>query len=127
MKTISVVEHSSEFGGAGVALTPLRAQKLKPLLACILFIIPILVLSGCWRSQAAPKRPNTEALVASPVQQDVTVHSEWVATLDGYVNADIRPQVAGYIIQQAFLGVSDALIGYQKSHEFRQHQEELLL
>jgi outer membrane protein, multidrug efflux system len=29
-------------------------------------------------------------------------------------------------IQQAFLGVSDALIGYQKNREFRQHQEELL-
>jgi len=30
-------------------------------------------------------------------------------------------------IQQAFRGVSDALVGYQKSHEFRQHQEELVL
>jgi multidrug efflux system outer membrane protein len=29
-------------------------------------------------------------------------------------------------IQQAFRGVSDALVGYQKSREFRQHQEELL-
>jgi outer membrane protein, multidrug efflux system len=29
-------------------------------------------------------------------------------------------------IQQAFRGVSDALIGYQKSRQFRQHQEELL-
>ena len=28
-------------------------------------------------------------------------------------------------IQQAFRGVSDALVGYQKSHEFRQHQQEL--
>jgi multidrug efflux system outer membrane protein len=30
-------------------------------------------------------------------------------------------------IQQAFRGVSDSLIGYQKSREFRQHQEELVL
>ncbi len=30
-------------------------------------------------------------------------------------------------IQQAFRGVSDSLVGYQKSHEFRQHQEELAL
>jgi multidrug efflux system outer membrane protein len=29
-------------------------------------------------------------------------------------------------IQQAFRGVSDSLVGYQKSHEFRQHQEELV-
>jgi len=30
-------------------------------------------------------------------------------------------------IQQAFRGVSDALVGYQKSREFRLHQEELVL
>jgi len=30
-------------------------------------------------------------------------------------------------IQNAFRGVSDSLVGYQKSHEFRRHQEELLL
>jgi multidrug efflux pump subunit AcrA (membrane-fusion protein) len=41
-------------------------------------------------------------LVAHPVQQDVPVHNEWVATLDGYVNADIRPQVSGYMIGQNY-------------------------
>lgn len=30
-------------------------------------------------------------------------------------------------IQQAFRGVSDSLIAYEKSHEYRQHQEELVL
>jgi membrane fusion protein (multidrug efflux system) len=30
------------------------------------------------------------------------VYSEWVATLDGYVNAQIRPQVSGYIIKQDY-------------------------
>ena len=30
-------------------------------------------------------------------------------------------------IQQAFRGVSDALVGYQKSHEFREHQEDLVV
>src|SRR5215813_6595618 len=102
MKTISAVEQTSKFGGSAVALTDLGARKLNPLLACVLFLIPILMLSGCWRSQAAPKRPNTEAVVAFPVQQDVSVRSEWVATLDGYVNADIRPQVSGYIISQNY-------------------------
>ena len=31
-----------------------------------------------------------------------SIHSEWVATLDGYVNAEIRPQVSGYIIRQDY-------------------------
>jgi multidrug efflux system outer membrane protein len=30
-------------------------------------------------------------------------------------------------IQQAFRGVSDSLIGYQKYREYRQHQEELVV
>lgn len=30
-------------------------------------------------------------------------------------------------IQQAFRGVSDALVGYQKNREYRQHQEELVV
>src|SRR5207302_6609278 len=34
------------------------------------------------------------------IQKDVPVYSEWVATLDGYVNAQVRPQVSGYIIKQ---------------------------
>ena len=40
--------------------------------------------------------------MARPVQQDVPLHNQWVATLDGYVNADIRPQVSGYIIAQNY-------------------------
>ncbi|MGA8875546.1 MAG: efflux RND transporter periplasmic adaptor subunit [Candidatus Korobacteraceae bacterium] len=44
----------------------------------------------------------TEVQVAQPIQRDVPVHNEWVATLDGYVNAEIHPQVSGYIIRQDY-------------------------
>jgi len=33
---------------------------------------------------------------------DVPVHSEWVATLEGYVNAQIQPQVSGYLMSQNY-------------------------
>jgi RND family efflux transporter MFP subunit len=36
------------------------------------------------------------------VQKDVSLHSEWVATLDGYVNAQIQPHVTGYLIKQDY-------------------------
>jgi membrane fusion protein (multidrug efflux system) len=68
-------------------------------------VLPItfsLALVGCGRSHAAMQLPTPEVLVAMPVQQDVPVHGEWVATLDGYVNAEIRPQVSGYIISQNY-------------------------
>jgi membrane fusion protein (multidrug efflux system) len=39
----------------------------------------------------------------TPVQQqDVPIYREWVATLDGYVNAQIQPQVTGYLLRQDF-------------------------
>lgn len=40
--------------------------------------------------------------VASVVQKDVPIYGEWVATLDGYVNAQIQPQVTGYLIKQDY-------------------------
>jgi RND family efflux transporter MFP subunit len=57
---------------------------------------------GCGKTNAAPAIPIPEVEVASVVQQDVPIVSEWVATLDGYVNAQIQPQVTGYIIRQTY-------------------------
>src|ERR1700688_2177372 len=57
---------------------------------------------GCGRTQAASPPPPPEVRVAAVIEQDVPVYSEWVATLDGYVNAQIRPQVSGYIIKQNY-------------------------
>ena len=71
-------------------------------LVLLALVAPTVGLVGCARSHAAFKLPDTEVLVAPPVQQDVAVHSEWVAILDGYVNAEIRPQVSGYIISQDY-------------------------
>jgi RND family efflux transporter MFP subunit len=57
---------------------------------------------GCNKSQATTATPLPEVEVATVEQRDVPVYSEWVATLDGYVNAQIRPQVSGYIIKQNY-------------------------
>src|SRR5216684_575825 len=68
----------------------------------ILFAVLTLAMPGCGRTQAAAPPPPPEVRVAPVVQQDVPAYSEWVATLDGYVNAEIRPQVSGYIIRQNY-------------------------
>jgi RND family efflux transporter MFP subunit len=77
-------------------------EKWRRYTAIIVPIIFSLGLAGCGRGNAAIKLPDTEVLVAAPIQQDVPVHSEWVAALDGYVNAEIRPQVSGYLIKQNY-------------------------
>jgi len=71
-------------------------------LAVIAPIILSLGLAGCGSGHAAIKLPDTEVVVARPLQQNVPIRSGWVATLDGYVNAEIRPQVSGYIIRQNY-------------------------
>ena len=82
-------------------------HKLKrPFSLEVLSFTMLAVLSsamlGCGRTQAAaPPRPP-EVTVAPVVQQDVPVYSEWITTLDGYVNAQVRPQVSGYIIKQNY-------------------------
>jgi membrane fusion protein (multidrug efflux system) len=35
-------------------------------------------------------------------QRDVPIYSEWIGTLDGLVNADIKAQVTGYLLEQAY-------------------------
>src|SRR5260370_2971564 len=59
-------------------------------------------VSACNKSQATTAAPVPEVEVAMVETRDVPVYGEWVATLDGYVNAEIRPQVSGYIIRQNY-------------------------
>lgn len=41
-------------------------------------------------------------MVSEATQQDVPVTGQWVATTDGFVNAQIQPQVSGYLIRQDY-------------------------
>jgi len=58
-------------------------------------------------------RPNKHAQAAQPgnvpdvqvvpvQQQDVPMVGEWIGTLDGLVNADVRAQVTGYLLKQGY-------------------------
>ena len=71
-------------------------------LVLVLLSANVLMAAGCGNPKAAPAIPSPEVEVASVFQKDVPVFSEWVATLDGYVNAQIQPQVAGYVIRQTY-------------------------
>jgi len=52
------------------------------------------------RASSSPPPPKVE--VAPVVQKNVPVQGEWVGTLEGYVNAQISPQVNGYLIRQDY-------------------------
>lgn len=47
-----------------------------------------------------PGTPDVE--VVQVEQKDVPIYGEWIGTLDGYTNADVRAQVAGYLVKQGY-------------------------
>jgi RND family efflux transporter MFP subunit len=59
---------------------------------------------GCstGKVRAAAPAPPPVVEVAPVIQKDVPVQGEWVGTLEGYVNAQIQPQVSGYLIRQDY-------------------------
>ncbi|HEY4906513.1 MAG TPA: efflux RND transporter periplasmic adaptor subunit [Candidatus Acidoferrum sp.] len=59
-------------------------------------------LMGCEAQKAAPAPPPPDVVVTPVVQKDVPIYNEWVATLDGFDNAQIQPQVTGYIVAQTY-------------------------
>jgi RND family efflux transporter MFP subunit len=69
--------------------------------ACLLFLLLFSAACGNKSVAAAPAAlPNVRVMQVT--QQDVPVYHEWIATLDGYVNATIQPQVSGYLIKQNY-------------------------
>ena len=71
-------------------------------------VVPALALAAviadaCGTSKAAtppPPPPRVSVVTVAPERVELT--SEWIATLDGYVNAQIRPQVSGYLIKRDY-------------------------
>jgi membrane fusion protein, multidrug efflux system len=72
---------------------------------CVILLVILaatLALSGCkgGQSREAPAPPTVE--VATVIQKDVPVYTEWTASTDGLVNATIRAQVQGYLIKREY-------------------------
>ncbi len=72
----------------------------------LLIVSPLLfvaLLEACQASTASPPPPPPpEVHVVTVAPERVALSSEWIATLDGLVNAQIRPQVSGYLIKRDY-------------------------
>ena len=62
----------------------------------------LLTLAACEKQEEKPKPGPPEVLVAEVAQQNVPIVREWVAQLNGPVNADITPKVQGYLLRQDY-------------------------
>src|SRR5262249_49248550 len=46
--------------------------------------------------------PAPDVAVVQVEQKDVPIFGEWIGTLDGFTNADVRAQVTGYLLRQDY-------------------------
>ena len=71
--------------------------------------VACLVVIGLVAGALRPKRASgagtgtpPDVMVAQVEQRDVPIYGEWIGTLDGFVNADVRAQVTGYLVRQDY-------------------------
>ena len=69
----------------------------RPIIMAAILFLP----AGCGKSEQSQARPP-EVEVVQVEQKDVPLWKEWIGTLDGLVNAQIRPQVTGYLLRQNY-------------------------
>jgi membrane fusion protein (multidrug efflux system) len=60
-----------------------------------------LAAASCGKPEL-PKAPTPEVLTAQSTSTNVPIFGEWVGTTEGYVNAQIRPKVQGYLLKQVY-------------------------
>lgn len=76
-------------------------MRMRLIPTAILLASFTVFMAGCAKTEsAAAVPPSTEVL--DVVQKDVPITKEWVATLDGFVNAQIRAQVTGLLLKQDY-------------------------
>ena len=76
-----------------------------PSAAALLLLAGLALVAGCSKSAKGggpPQYPPPDVVTTTVQQKDVPVFGDWVANLDGYVNAQIQPQVTGYLIRQNY-------------------------
>src|SRR6266446_7224334 len=92
-------------------VTPRRFSIRRLLLAALTttLLAAVVIEVSSWQhagqsTTTASARPSpTEVAVVGVEQKDVPIYKEWVGTMDGLVNAQIKPQVTGYLLRQTYV------------------------
>jgi membrane fusion protein (multidrug efflux system) len=99
-------EFSPEYGlqFAPMVSNPQRKTPIHWFAQCTLVAAFLLLpLLGCTKEKVRAEAQAPEVEVATVVQQDVPLYTECISILDGFVNAQIQPQVTGYLLKQNYL------------------------
>ncbi len=80
-------------------------SKRKLWMAGALFLVVIGIVIGATRPKHASGTPpggSPDVQVVLVEQKDVPIYGEWIGTLDGFSNADVRAQITGYLMKQGY-------------------------
>jgi RND family efflux transporter MFP subunit len=80
---------------------PLRRNLLVGGLLCLV-VLGVIFAASRLRSSGAPQAGSPVVEVVQVEQKDVPIFGEWIGTLDGLVNADVRAEVTGYLLRQGY-------------------------
>jgi len=75
--------------------------KRRPSFWRVIASVILLSSVGCGKAEPPQARPP-EVEVVQVEQKDVPIWNEWVGTLEGLVNAQIKPQVLCYLLRQTY-------------------------
>lgn len=78
--------------------------KYKYWIGGAFFLVVIGLIIGAIRPKRVSGAPGAspDVEVVQVEQKDVPIYGEWIGTLDGLTNADVRAQVSGYILRQGY-------------------------
>lgn len=79
--------------------------KLKHVVWASIGLLAIMLIVAVTHSGAKPEARTPaapEVEVAKVEQKDIPIYGEWIGTLTGLVNADIKAQVTGYLLRQDY-------------------------
>jgi membrane fusion protein (multidrug efflux system) len=68
----------------------------------LLVVVAVWLGAGCREQAKVAELPPPPVKVGPVVERDVPISSEWVGTLTGIVNAQIRSKVQGYLVSQNY-------------------------
>jgi membrane fusion protein (multidrug efflux system) len=69
---------------------------------CLVVIGLIIGAAKPKQVSGAPSGPPLDVEVVQVQQREIPIYGEWIGTLDGFTNADVRAQVTGYLLRQGY-------------------------
>jgi membrane fusion protein (multidrug efflux system) len=69
---------------------------------CLVVIGLIIGAAKPKQVSGAPSGPPPDVAVLQVDQREIPIYGEWIGTLDGFTNADVRAQVTGYLLRQGY-------------------------